>query len=244
MPEPAAAPPTAEPDVWTAAVHEALAAVDRGAWPEAREAFARAEAARPGTPSVKDGLARLEAAEKNTALETLRRRGQEAEAQEDWRAALATYDSAQRIDPIVAFAVEGRARAVARQALDERLAAYLKRADRLTTEGVAAEAEGTLDRAAEVDPVGPRLRQQVADLKAALAAARTNVTVRLLSDGLTEVSILRVGPLGAFKDKSLDLRPGAYVVVGTRKGYRDTRKSLEVAVGARPELRVQCEEAL
>ena len=48
-----------------------------------------------------------------------------------------------------------------------------------------------------------------------------------------------------FKEKTLELRPGTYVVVGTRKGYRDTRVTLEVAAGRTGEpVGVRCEEAL
>ena len=90
---------------------------------------------------------------------------------------------------------------------------------------MAHEAEAVLDRAAEVEQPGPRLARQMAALREALAAAQTVVAVRLVSDGLTDVSVLRVGRLGVFKEKTLQLRPGSYVVVGTRKGYRDTRAS-------------------
>ncbi len=74
---------------------------------------------------------------------------------------------------------------------------------------------------------------------------RPSLPVRLVSDGLTDVSVLRVGRLGVFKEKTLQLRPGSYVVVGTRKGYRDTRVILEVAAGRPAEpVRVRCEETL
>jgi hypothetical protein len=71
------------------------------------------------------------------------------------------------------------------------------------------------------------------------------VDVHLLSDGLTEVVVLRVGALGAFREKSLALRPGSYVVVGKRRGYRDVRKTLLVSPAqSLPPLVVRCDEAL
>lgn len=240
-------PPTAEAadDVWAAAVSEGLAALERGSLTEARDAFARAEAARPGTPSVRDGVVRLEAAQKDASLAEHQRRALRAEGTEDWGGALTEYDAAQKVDPVVAFAVEGRARVIQRRALDERLEGYLKRPDRLSTEAVAQEAEAALDRAAEMEQPGTRLARQMAALREALAAARIGVPVRLVSDGLTDVTVLRVGHLGVFKEKALELRPGTYVVVGTRKGYRDARLTLEVTPGRAPEpLRVRCEEAL
>jgi hypothetical protein len=151
------------------------------------------------------------------------------------RAALAEHDAALRLKPHVAFALEGRERAVQRAELDERVEGYLKRADRLGTEAIAREAS----------PRGPRLERQVAALDRALALARTPVPVRLLSDGRTEVVVLRVGRLDAFREKALELRPGSYVVVGSRRGCRDARRTLVVEPGRSPEpLFVRCDEAL
>ena len=129
--------------------------------------------------------------------------------------------------------------------MDERLAAYLQKPERLGTDSVAREAAAALARAREVGSAGPRLQQQTAALERALGEARTQVSVRLTSDGVTEVVILRVGTLGAFREKTLTLRPGSYVVTGRRDGYRDTRKTLAVPPsGAPPALDVRCTEAL
>jgi len=145
----------------------------------------------------------------------------------------------------VAFALGGRARSVQRAELDERLEGYLERPERLFTEAVAREAEIALDRAREARPSGPRLARQVAALDRALVLARTPVAVRLLSDGRTEVVVHRVGRLGVFREKDLELRPGSYVVVGSRRGYRDERRTLVVPPGRSPEpLLVRCDEAL
>lgn len=69
------------------------------------------------------------------------------------------------------------------------------------------------------------------------------VSVLLLSDGATEITVYRVGRLGAFDSRQLQLRPGRYVAVGTRPGYRDVRVEFEIAPGraAAPVL-VRCEE--
>ncbi|HEY7514121.1 MAG TPA: hypothetical protein VIC87_06565, partial [Vicinamibacteria bacterium] len=239
-------PATAEPaDPWSAAISEGLQALDRRAYAEAREAFARAEAARPGTQAVADGRLRAEEGLKGASLAERRRLGAAAESAEDWRRAIGEYDAALGLEPTVAFALEGRSRAVLRSELDVRLDGYLRRRDRLSSEPVAREAEAALDRARELLPAGPRLTSQVRDLEGALVEARTPVPVRLLSDGRTQVTVLRVGPLGTFTEKALDLRPGSYVVVGTRRGYRDARRTLEVAPGRAPEpLLVKCDEAI
>lgn len=244
-----AAAAQAVPDVaaaaWSEAVSEGLSALDRGDLALAKAAFARAEVARPATRAVADGMARVEEGLRAQALASHREKAAAAEGREDWRGAATEYDAALRIDPQLAFAVAGRERALARARLDEQLRGYLERPDRLSAEAVAREAEAALEQARETPRPGPRLAQQVTVLENRLVEARTPVAVPLQSDGLTEVSVLRVGPLGTFREKTVPLRPGSYVVVGKRAGYRDARRTLVVAPGGSPApLLVRCEEAL
>ena len=242
-PPPAEEPAAAE---WTRAMSDGLAALDRAQFAEAQAAFARAEAARPGTRVVADALERTEEGLKGEALSRHRAAGEAAEAREDWRSALAEYDAALKLEPQIAFAQQGRARSLPRAVLDETLAGYLQRPERLSAEAVAREAEGVIERARETTPAGPRLRQQTASLERVLHDARTPVDVRLVSDGLTEVSVLRVGTIGTFRgEKKVALRPGSYVVLGKRQGYRDARQTLVVSPAQiPPPLEVRCREAL
>ena len=71
------------------------------------------------------------------------------------------------------------------------------------------------------------------------------MTVQLVSDNATEVSVLRVARYGAFADRQIELRPGNYVAVGIRPGYRDVRVEFRVApeIDMQP-IVVKCEEAI
>ena len=240
-----AAPAVPPADEFGAAMTEGLTALERDAPADARAAFERAEALRAGTVAVRDGLARAAGAVRAQALAGHRQRAEAAERLEDWPTALREYEAALRVEPAVRFAVEGSTRASLRAQIADRLDGYLRRPDRLSAEEVAAEAEVALDRASEITPAGPHLLRQIEELRALLAAARTPVPVRLFSDERTEVSVLRVGPMGRFREKALELLPGSYVIVGTRRGYRDTRHTLVVPPGQSPEpLVVRCHEAL
>jgi hypothetical protein len=179
------------------------------------------------------------------ALSRHREAARALEEREDWRAALAEYEAALAVDPHVTFALEGRERAAGRATLAEGLDFHARNVHRLSTEGVAREAEALLDRARGVEAPGPRLRAQVSALEKALAGARTPVTVVIESDGLTEVAVSRVGRLGTLKRRALDLRPGEYTATGTRRGYRDVRRTFTVSPGATgPSVVVRCGEAL
>ena len=62
---------------------------------------------------------------------------------------------------------------------------------------------------------------------------------------MTDVRIDRIGDLGRFKESSVALLPGTYIVRGSRIGYRDVRLNLIVEVGTViPPLVVQCEEKI
>ena len=67
------------------------------------------------------------------------------------------------------------------------------------------------------------LRKQLASLTRILDKANTPVEVNLQSDKLTLVTLRKVSELGKFLEKTLSIRPGKYVVVGIRQGYRDVR---------------------
>ena len=53
----------------------------------------------------------------------------------------------------------------------------------------------------------------------------------ILSDNLTQVTIYKFGRLGSFEQKQLSLRPGKYTITGTRQGYRDVLKVVELKPG-------------
>jgi hypothetical protein len=96
-----------------------------------------------------------------------------------------------------------------------------------------------------MQPLGPRLEDQKNELSRLLKRAATPLRVQLVSDNLTDVSVFKVGRFGSFTAQELELRPGNYVAVGIRPGYRDVRVEFRVA----PEIEMQpvvvrCEEPI
>ena len=71
------------------------------------------------------------------------------------------------------------------------------------------------------------------------------VAVTLTSDELTEVTIYRVGRLGHFLSRTVELRPGTYTIAGARDGYKDVRQTLRIRPGQGPtQVVVQCTEKI
>ena len=78
-----------------------------------------------------------------------------------------------------------------------------------------------------------------------IAAAEVPVAVALTSDNQTIVTIYRVGRIGAFERKDMELLPGRYTIVGSRSGFRDVRRELMVMPGQTPPpVAIQCEEPI
>jgi hypothetical protein len=126
-----------------------------------------------------------------------------------------------------------------------RLDDYIKDPDRLALPSVMQEATMFVLEITRMDDIGPRLAGQRDELSRLLKRAATPITVELVSDDKTSVSIYKVGVLGSFVNRRIELRPGTYVAVGARPGYRDVRLEFRVA----PEIEmepviVRCEEPI
>ena len=125
------------------------------------------------------------------------------------------------------------------------LEAYMGKPERLFSSEVRGAARAALARAAAVPSPGPVLTQQVATITGLLAAAETPVRVEFASDNQTEVTIYRVGKLGVFDRKDMELLPGRYTVVGTRTGFRDVRREFTILPGRESAaLVIRCEEQI
>jgi len=94
------------------------------------------------------------------------------------------------------------------------------------------------------DP-GPVLTDQVGKLDRLVTLAATPISVQLTSDQHTEVTVYRVGPLGSFAAKELQLRPGTYTAIGSRNGFHDVRQTFTVVPGRTlPPISVICSEPI
>jgi hypothetical protein len=71
------------------------------------------------------------------------------------------------------------------------------------------------------------------------------VRVALVSNSQTEVVVYKVGRVGVFDRREIELLPGTYTVVGTRVGFRDVRREFTVQPGkSAPTLDIRCEDPI
>ncbi len=220
---------------------EGLAALERREYRRARKLLLKARAARPDSPAAGDALAQAEAALQQERIEALRQRALAAEAAEDWRLALQTYQAVLKMDDKVGFAVDGRKRAAAQINRLQRLDFFLKKPQSLQQERQLEKARQLVHELENAPATGPRALERAGRLKELVKAWETPVAVTIRSDGLTRVAVYRVGRLGRFSVRRIALRPGTYTVVGSRDGYQDVRRQITVRPGLKSlEITIAC----
>jgi tetratricopeptide (TPR) repeat protein len=232
-------------DEFAAVMARGLDALAGGDFAAARAAFEQAGRLRPGAPEVADGLAQVERGQAGGAIAARLAAAQDAERAERWAQALAEYRKALELDRNLLAASQGVARAEPRAMIDAELSALIERPERLFSADVRSSARLTLQRARAVPAPGPVLARQVETVEHLLVAAETPLRVALTSDNLTDVTIYRVGRLGSFERKDVDLLPGRYTVVGVRPGFRDVRREINLVPGRdAPAVVIRCEEPI
>jgi tetratricopeptide (TPR) repeat protein len=224
---------------------EGLIAAGEGDYPAARAAFRMAQILMPGSREPADGLMQVDQGIRLNRIAALEKQAATEEQDEKWEIAVETYARILEIDGNLAFAQQGLGRSEQMSALHARLDGYIEDPDRLSAPSTMKRATGLVVDITRMPSIGSRLADQRDQLSRLLKRAATPVVVRLVSDNATDVSIYKIGKLGNFQSRELKLRPGTYVAVGSRAGYRDVRLEFRVA----PELEsgpvvVRCEEKI
>ena len=212
---------------------------------DAYELFGQALALRPGSEDARSAQMQAEQGLKLEQIALVEARALAFEARERWTDALNQYNDALQTDSTLAFAQEGRTRTQYRVDLELKLQNLIDHPNLLFDDGVLHDAQLLATEAGAIAPRGPRLGEQVDSLARLLRMASTPLPVQLHSDERTEVTLYRVGRLGQFLVRDLELRPGAYTAVGSRPGYRDVRRTFTVLPGQSLDpIRVECVEPI
>jgi tetratricopeptide (TPR) repeat protein len=207
-----------------------LAALNGGRLAEARTHLEAARRLRPDSGEVGAALQRVGDTGVGRSIADEEQRAASLAAQERWSEAQAIYDEALARDPSLQFAIAGRAAVAPRAELGKRLQALIDKPERLAEDNVRVDAERLLVRARAL-PQGPVIRSQVQRLELLLPTFNQPVMLALESDNATEVAIQRVGFLGLFERRQVELKPGKYTVTGKRSGFRDVRREITVFPG-------------
>jgi len=213
-----------------------------------QEAIARFEAA--ATLGVNENEARAaivqtETEIANAKIAELQQRAQTAEANEAWQEAVVDYQAIVAIDATLPAINRALDYAEKRARLDALLIAALDSPERFAEQAVFEETRDIYFTGRAIETPGPRLTSQLDELQVLLENSQVPVSIRFISDGLTEVTLLRVSDLGTFEQTRVDPKPGTYAAVGRRAGYREVREEFTVGFGLTPAVViVRCSEAI
>jgi phosphate uptake regulator len=220
------------------AMGRALKAIDNEQFSTAEKALTEASGMFPGDVAISDARERLSSARRQFRLRNLRSQAEQMAAKENWHGASENYRAALAIDPQAAFARNGLDLTQKKQTLHKQLDHYLADPTRLYSDDPLANARKLLAANPQADSGEPILAGKLKNLQQYVTIAAIPVDLVIVSDNLTQVTIYKVGRLGVFEQKQLSLRPGKYTVTGSRKGYRDVHKVIELKPGME-ELSVQ-----
>ncbi len=222
--------------------YAALAAKNYSA---ARRHFEEAMRLRPGDRDANSALEHLADEQQLARIIGLRAEAGKLDQAERWPAAAKKYEEILRIDSSLAPAMQALRRAHEREELNDRMNYEISSADKFNEQPIWQRANQVLMFAQSIEQLGPILAGQISQLAELLEIAATPVLVRFESDNLTNVVVYKVGNLGTFVQRTLSLRPGTYVAVGSRDGYRDVRQDFRVAPsGQTPPVVLRCEDPI
>jgi len=220
-------------------------ALGRESYSAAIAAFQAAIKLAPQATEAQEALRQAQNARNLHAINDHLTRAAQYREEEGWQQALQEYDQALEIDDTLVVVRQNRRETQTRALLDAALQDATTRPERLTSEPVWQAAQVLYKRAAAIDEPGTRLSGQLAALQQQLQDAITPVVVTFSSDNLSQVMLYKVAQLGSFATRQLELKPGSYVVVASREGYRDVRREFTIAPRSQPmQLTIQCEEQI
>ena len=220
-----------------------FSALDRGRLSAAREGFNAALRLDPGNPVALGGLEQTAERTARNRIETLRRAGINAEQAEEWATALEKYQAVLASDSNIQFAREGRQRSLAQRRVATGLANITTSPEKLSSVRLYSQAQELLAEAQALSPRGPKLKLKIDAVDSLIVAYREPVAVTFVSDNATQVTVSTIGKLGSFDTKRLNLRPGAYTVIGSQDGCLDIRENIVVRPNMEP-VEIRCLERL
>ena len=243
-------------DRFQKAMTQGFEALEAGNFAAAKTAFNSAAALKPNDNSPSVALAQAEEAEILSALNRYVVTAEQEERNENWEAAAASYKEALALDPSLVQASEGLARAEPMADLFWRLNTIVEKSARLVDPIILGDAQTTVEEAeaalndsaalnnSDRKGVTPKLQALWNQAVKVVENASTPLSVTIVSDGATEITIKRVARLGTVTSRTVSLRPGQYQLLGSRVGFRDVLMTLNVGIDRENSIDIRCTEAI
>ncbi len=211
-----------------AATKSGYQALEQGSYRSAADDFARALAIDPQSAAAREGKTQALAAYSAQQKKSYEAQSTAAVAQGRWAEAISSAEAALRLDPALSAARANLQQATQGQKIETSLDQILSAPGRLSNGDAYENAKALQQLARSSGDLGPHVPSKIEALDRLLADMSKPIKVDVVSDGKTNVAIERVGSLGQLDKVSIELKPGRYAFRGSRKGYRDVRKEIEI----------------
>lgn len=223
----------------------AYQALQNGQYADARAAFNGAKKLKPDSKEPSIGLNKVAAAIRNEKIANLLFEAEHFVQLQQWAQAAISYEKILQLNNAHKTAQQGFLESAAKAKVLVDLKAALDSANKLHHAKILKKAEQVLAAASTLNSVGSIIEQHADELQQLVRVATTPIPIVLESDNNTDVVVYKVARLGTFSRTELQLRPGPYTIVGTRTGYRDVRKTINVTPESKNStLSILCEEPI
>jgi hypothetical protein len=220
-------------------------ALDKNMFEAATRAFEQAGTVYQANSAVAQALAQVETRRSQLWVSERILEATKFEAQEEWQQALEVYKQLLATDGTLTDVRVKQIPVNVRADLDKRIKKTLSDPLALSAISQFRRGQKVLQDASGIRNPGPVLQQQVSTLRKVLKASQTPIQVMLTSDSTTDVTLFRVAKLGVFDKTAVSLKPGRYIVAGTRMGFRDVRVEFTVTgQGLDQPISISCNEAI
>ena len=202
---------------------EGFEAMDQNNFSSARKVFNEALKTYPERPDVYDALNQLESRESSFQIKERIKNAEANENLENWSEAKKEYEALLESDNSL---VSLKARLInvrIRAELDEQLENLINNPLTLRSDELHQKAKKLLKTAQGINQRGAKLEKQIENVSKIIVQARNPIPVNFFSDNKTKVTIFKIGSLGLFEKRTIELVPGKYVALGQRVGFRDVR---------------------
>ena len=202
---------------------EGFEAMDQNNFSSARKVFNEALKTYPERPDVYDALNQLESRESSFQIKERIKNAEANENLENWSEAKKEYEALLESDNSL---VSLKARLITvriRAELDEQLENLINNPLTLRSDELHQKAKKLLKTAQGINQRGAKLEKQIENVSKIIVQARNPIPVNFFSDNKTKVTIFKIGSLGLFEKRTIELVPGKYVALGQRIGFRDVR---------------------
>ena len=212
---------------------------------DARAAFNAAKKLKPSANEANIGLNKVAASIREEKVTNLIFEAEHFVQLQQWPQAASSYEKVLKINKNHKDAKQGLQDSDAKAQIFKDLKVSLSSAHLLYETNVLNNAEQVLASTAKIELPGSIIEQHAKQLQQLVRVATTPISVELISDNKTEVVVFKVKRLGKFDRYELQLRPGPYTIVGTRDGFRDVRKTIQITHDSKlTSFSVECEESI